>query len=37
MRIVLPILAAIVAAIPAFAHSWYPLACCAVAGGLMSY
>jgi hypothetical protein len=28
MRIVLLILAAIVAAIPALAHSWYPLACC---------
>jgi hypothetical protein len=28
MRIALLIVAALVAAIPAFAHSWYPLACC---------
>jgi hypothetical protein len=28
MRIVLLILAVIFAAIPALAHSWYPLACC---------
>jgi hypothetical protein len=28
MRIVLLILAFMVAAIPALAHSWYPLACC---------
>src|ERR1700737_989177 len=28
MRIVLLILAVIVAALPALAHSWYPLACC---------
>src|SRR5207237_6294342 len=28
MRIVLLILAVIVAALPALAHSWYPVACC---------
>jgi hypothetical protein len=28
MRIALLIVAALVAAIPALAHSWYPLACC---------
>ena len=28
MRITLLIVAALVAAIPALAHSWYPLACC---------
>ena len=28
MRLALLILAALVAAIPALAHSWYPLACC---------
>jgi hypothetical protein len=28
MRIALLIVAALVAAIPAFAHSWYPLTCC---------
>jgi hypothetical protein len=28
MRLALHIVAALVAAIPALAHSWYPLACC---------
>jgi hypothetical protein len=28
MRLVLLIVATVVAAIPALAHSWYPLACC---------
>jgi hypothetical protein len=28
MRIALLLLAALVAAIPALAHSWYPLSCC---------
>jgi hypothetical protein len=28
MRLAIPIIAALVAAIPALAHSWYPLACC---------
>jgi hypothetical protein len=28
MRLALLIVAALVAAVPALAHSWYPLACC---------
>jgi hypothetical protein len=28
MRLAIPIIAALVAAIPALAHSWYPMACC---------
>ena len=28
MRLAIPIIAALVAAIPALAHSWYPIACC---------
>jgi hypothetical protein len=28
MRLALLIVAALLAAIPALAHSWYPLACC---------